>query len=125
MPRPDDGYPLPLIRPALVLAAWTIAVTVVAVACVLITHHVCSNTPPPYDAGRPPEGTPRAGFCSAVDPRRWWIVVLAPLLPLVARALLPRRPWVVGVAACLTIVALIALPITTASLRYAVPQPSW
>jgi hypothetical protein len=56
------------------LVVLALGVVGVAVVCAWATHYSCGHPPPPVL--RPDPGTPRAGFCGAVDVGVPWVAAL-------------------------------------------------
>jgi hypothetical protein len=105
---------------------WT--ATIVATATVALTatvgavtvHEDCFGATP-FEP--PAAGTPRAGYCDAVDPTHPWFSLL--LLPvtamLIAALLLNRRRWLIYSLAAVLSVALVANAIIVSGMQYDYP----
>jgi hypothetical protein len=84
-----------------------ILVALVALCCAWAVHEACFHPPPPVT--RPDGGTPRGGYCDAINATRPWLsLTLGPTLVMALIALSARRlPWLVLAVAVIICVAMI------------------
>lgn len=90
------------------VASVVILVALVALCCAWAVHQACFHPPPPVT--RPDGGTPRGGYCDAVNATRPWLsLTLGPTLAMTLIALSGRRlPWLVLAMAAIICAVMIA-----------------
>jgi hypothetical protein len=105
---------------------WTPAIVAIAGVALTATigavsiHQACHEATP-FEP--PAAGTPRAGYCDAVDPTHPWftLLVLPVAAMIVAALLLKERPrWIYAIAIALSL-ALVANAVIVSGMQYEYP----
>jgi hypothetical protein len=101
------------------LVGLTLAVVIVALSAAAAVHQGCFEATP----FEPPiGGTPRAGYCDAINPTHPWLsLTIVPALAMLGGGfLLRRRAWAVYLLAALLCAAVIANALVANKLEYSV-----
>jgi hypothetical protein len=117
VPEPDAEAAEVTGRQVTRLLALTAAVAIVALSAAAAVHQGCFEATP----FEPPlAGTPRAGYCDAINPSHPWLsLTIVPVLAMLGGGFLLRpRGWCVYLLAAVIIAAVVANAVVANNLEY-------